>query len=316
MKWIPKWLAEKYSLINLVRGVNTFDFGEAKKIFRIEDKRVVSIVLTQLRNRGFLISWRDSVDPRRKLFRLISPESVIFAFGIQNFAEDKSLKGKLQEALKHLEYVVAGASAAFRYHGYSVPGKLDLHVKREDLDKWVALLAERGIAISIDDIPAERPAKESVHIHSDLTDDVLSESVMIDKLRYLRPEVLVVEGLEREDSFSLMDAFAILITKRNELDWVKLLSLAEREGLVSQLGCALELINYAAGREIFSGARIKKIRERADLSRLITFPKTVEVAPFKKEEKEYWVDLGKKWNMKIYLTEAFVSKIVADLIAS
>jgi len=314
MKWIPRWLAEKYSLIHLVRGVNTFDFNEAKKILSIKDKRVASIVLTQLRNRGFLISWRDSVDPRRKLFRLISPESVIFAFGIQNSAEDKSVKGKLQEAQRHLKYVVSGAYASFNYHGYSVPGKLDLHVKRQDLDKWVALLAERDVSISIDDIPAERPGKESVHIHSDLTDDMLSESVIIDKVRYLKPEVLIVESLESEESFSLMDAFAILITRRNELDWAKLLRLAERERVIRQLGAALETINYEAEREIFSEARIKEAKEKANLSHPITFPKTEEVAPFKKEEKEYYVDLGRKWNMKIYLSNAFVSKIVGDLL--
>ena len=314
MKWIPRWLAEKYSLIHLVRGVNTFDFNEAKKILGINDKRVASIVLTQLRNRGFLISRRDSVDPRRKLFRLISPESLIFAFGIQNSAEDKSVKGKLQEALRHLEYVVSGAYASFNYHGYSVPGKLDLHVKREDLDKWVALLAERDVSISIDDIPAERPGKESVHIHSDLIDDMLSESVVIDRTRYLKPEVLIVESLESEDSFSLMDAFAILITRRNELDWAKLLQLAERERVIRQLGAALEMINYEAERGIFSEARIKEVKEKVNLSHPITFPKTEEVAPFKKEEKEYYVDLGRKWNMKIYLSKAFMSKIVADLV--
>lgn len=314
MKWIPSWLAEKYSLIHLVRGVNTFDFDEAKKFLGIEDKRVVSIILTQLRKRGFLISWRDSVDPRRKLFRLIPPESAIFAFGIENSAEDKSIEGKLQESLKHLEYVVGGAWASFRYHGYSVPGKLDLHVKREDLDKWVALLTEPGVAISIDDILAERPGKDSVHIHSDLTDDTLDESVVIDRIRYLRPEALAVEGIASEDSFSLMDALAILIVKRNELDWGELLQLAERGGVTRQLGCTLEMINYEAGREVFSESRIKKMRERADLSRLMTFPKTVEVAPFKKEEKEYYEDLGKKWNVKIYLSRAFVSKIVSDLV--
>lgn len=135
VKWIPSWLAEKYSLIYIVKGVDAFDFEEAKKLLGIEDKRMVSIVLAQLRNRGFLISWRDSVDPRRKFFRLISPEDAVLTFGIQNSAEEKSVLGKLREALKHLEYVVGGAYASFKYHSYTVPGKVDLHVKREDLDK-------------------------------------------------------------------------------------------------------------------------------------------------------------------------------------
>lgn len=314
MKWIPRWLAEKYSLIYIVKGVDAFDFEEAKKLLEIEDKRMVSVVLAQLRNRGFLISWRDTVDPRRKFFRLISPEDAVFAFGIQNSAEEISVLGKLREALKHLKYVVAGAYASFKYHGYTVPGKVDLHVKREDLDKWVALLADREVAVSIDGIPAEKARKENVHIHSNLIEDMLKESVVVDEVRYLKPEVLVVEGLKGEDRFSLIDALAILISKRKELEWRKLIHLAEREGVVRKLGCTLEIINYEAKREVFPREKVEEIRKEADLSYLITFPKSVEVTPFRGEEKEYYAGLGKRWNMKIYLSRAFVSKIVTDLV--
>jgi len=314
VKWIPSWLAEKYSLIYIAKGLNAFDFEEAKKLLGIEDKRMVSIVLAQLRNRGFLISWRDSVDPRRKFFRLISPEDTVFAFGIQNSAKERSVLGKLREALKHLEYVVGGAYASFKYHGYTVPGKIDLHVKREDLDKWVALLADPEVAVSINGIPAEKTKKENVHIHSNLTEDMLKESAIADEVRYLKPEVLVVDGLKGEDKFSLMDALAILISKRKELEWQKLIHLAEREGAVRKLGCILEIINYEAKQEIFPKEKVEKIRKKTDLSYLITFPKSMEATPFREEEKEHYADLGKKWNMKIYLSRAFVSKIVTDLV--
>lgn len=313
MKWIPNWLAEKYSLIYIAKGIDAFDFEEAKKLLGIEDKRMVSTVLAQLRNRGFLISWRDSVDLRRKIFRLISPEDAVLAFGIQNSAEEKSVLGKLQEALKHLEYVVGGAYASFKYHAYTVPSKVDLHVKREDLDKWVALLADREVAVSINGIPAEKTKKENVHIHSNLTEDMLKQSVIVDEVRYLKPEVLVIEGLKSEDKFNLMDALAILISKRKELEWRKLIHLAEREGAVRKMGCVLEIINYEAKREIFPKEKAEEIRKKADLSYLITFPKSVEVTPFRGKEKEHYADLGKRWNMKIYLSKAFVSKIVTDL---
>jgi len=314
MRWIPNWLAEKYSLLYLSRGVEAFDFEEAKRIFKLEDKRVVSIILTQLRNRGFLISWRDSVDPRRKFFKLISPESIVFAFGVQNLTRDKTLFAKIQASSKHLDCVIGGAYASFKHHRYSTPGKIDIHVNKEDLEKWVALLTDKGTAISIDAIPSEKTGKENVHIHSDLTNDTLKQSTIINGIRYLTPEILVVEGLKSEDRLSLIDALAILITKRDELDYDKLLRLAEREGVTRKLGCVLEMINYEAGREMFPTRQIAEIQGRTDTSYLTSFPKKIETAPFTEEEKEHYMDIGKRWNVKIYLSKAFVSKIVTDLV--
>jgi len=313
MQWIPNWLAEKYSLLYLRKGVEAFDFEEAKKIFKLEDKRVVSIILTQLRNRGFLISWRNSIDPRRKSFKLISPENVAFAFGVQNLTKEKSLFAKIQAASKHLNYVIGGAYASFKHHHYSTPGKVDIHVTKEDLEKWVALLTDKGTAISIDAIPSEKTRKENVHVHSDLTNDVLKESTIIGGIRYLTPEILVIEGLKSEDQFRVTDALAILITKRDELDYDRLLKLAEREGVTRKLGCVLEMINYEAGREVFLTRQIAEIQERTDTSYLISFPKKIETSPFAEEEKEHYMEIGKRWNMKIYLSKAFISKIVTDL---
>ena len=314
VKWIPSWLAEKYSLLYLSRGVKAFDFEEAKKTFKLEDKRVVSVILTQLRNRGFLISWRDSVDPRRKFFKLISPESIVFAFGVQNLTENKTLFAKIQAASKHLDCVIGGAYASFKHHRYSTPGKIDIHVNKEDLDKWVALLTEKGTSISIDAIPSEKTRKENVHIHSDLTNELLNESTIINGIRYLTAEILIVEGLKSEDRFSLIDALAILITKRDKLDYNKLLKLVERKGVTRKLGCVLETINYEAGREVFPTRQIAEIQGRADTSYLISFPKTIETTPFTEEEKEHYMAIGKRWNMKIYLSKAFVSKIIIDLL--
>ena len=101
----------------------------------------------------------------------------------------------------------------------------------------MALLTDKGTAISIDAIPAEKTGKDNVHIHSDLTRDMLKESTIINGIRYLTPEILVIEGLKSEDRFSLTDALAILIpiTKRDELDYDKLLRLAEREGVARKL---------------------------------------------------------------------------------
>jgi hypothetical protein len=278
----------------------------------VEDKRILSKVLTQLRDRGFLISRRDPSDPRRKLFKLIDPESMVIAFAIQNKARSRATLDKLMAAQSlGLSYVLAGSYASYKYHGYAVPGKIDIYVKREDLGKWVALLSERGVAISIDDIPAEKARKEHVHVHSSLTQELMRESVVIGGLRYLTKEYLVVQGLKEQEEFTLVDAFAILITRRDEMDWERLLSLAEREGVVRELGCSLDLINSEA--RWFSSERIARIFKRVEHMPTTAFPRDVTTGPFS-EEREHYEEIAKKWNMKIYISRAFVAKIVGDLI--
>lgn len=312
MRWIPSWIAKSYSQLYINKKTDVFKFEEAKKILGVEDKRVASKILTQLRERGFLISRRDPSDPRRKLFKLIDPESIVIAFAIQNKARSRAVADKLIAAQSlGLSYVLAGAYAAYKHHGYATPGKIDIYVNRQDLGKWVALLSEKTIALSIDDIPAEKARKEHVHVHSTLNRELIKESVVIDGLRCLTKEYLVVRGLKAQDKFGLTDAFAILITRKDEMDWERLLSLAEREGVIRELGCSLDLINSES--KWFSERRIDEIFRRVEHLPTITFPREVETGPFSKE-KEHYEEIAKKWNVRIYLSRAFVSKIVGDLI--
>ena len=313
MRWIPNWLAKRYSLLYLNRGDLAFDFEEAKRIFNLEDKRVVSAIVSQLRNRGVLVSWRDPVDPRRKFFKLIPPESLVIAFGIQNSTKDKTLFAKLRAASKHHDYVVGGAYAAFQHHHYSTPGKINIHVEKKDLETWVALLTDKPTAIAIDAIPTEKTGTRTVHLHSNLTNELRNESTVINGIRYRTPEPLVIEGLKREDQLSLTDAIAILITKGNDLNSEKTLRLAEREGATRKLGCLLEIINYEAEREIFPKREIEEIETRTNTSYPLAFPEQAETKPFAEEEKAHYREIGKKWNMKIHLNKAFISKIVTDL---
>jgi hypothetical protein len=311
MKWIPSWIARSYCILYTNKKTEIFEFEEAKNILRIEDKRKLSKILTQLKERGFLISKRDPADPRRKLFKLIDPNSIVTAFAIQSQAGSKLAIDKLKAA-KTLDYVLGGAYAAYRYHRYVFPGKIDLYVNREDLGIWIALLSEKAIAISIDDIPSEKAAKEHVHIHSSLTDELIKESTLINGLRYLTSEYLVVSGLKQQDKFGLADAFAILVTEKNKIDWKKLIDLSEREKLIRELGCCLDLINFETKRVFFSRRTVGQILKKADLSFTRSFPSEVVFSPFYME-KEHYQEIGKKWNMRIYLSKAFVSKIVLDL---
>lgn len=310
MRWIPTWLAEKYSILYFEKQQSTFEFNEAKEILGIEDKRKVADIISRLRGRGFLISRRDPVDPRRKLYKLIDPESLVYAFGVQSRAMGKSVEDKLRAVT--LEYVVGGPAAAFRYHRYLTPGKMDIYVNPADLNKWIALMTSKGVSLSIDNIPAEKADRTHIHIHSTLTREMSENSVTIDGLRYLNPEILVVQGLEKGDEFSLSDALAILLSLRSKMEWEKLRELAEVYHVVRELGCCMDILNYEAEIDLFSEKIINEIQETTDLSGHLGFRKA-ERGPFADKEKKEYEEISKKWNMDLNISKASIHKILTDL---
>ncbi len=84
MIWIPPWLAKAYARIYYAKKTETFDFSEAAEILGIKDERPLAKTVAKLKSHGYLITRRDPVDPRRKLFTLIDPESSVLAMAIQS----------------------------------------------------------------------------------------------------------------------------------------------------------------------------------------------------------------------------------------
>jgi len=310
MRWIPTWLAEKYSILYFEKQQSTFEFNEASEILGIEDKRKLADIISKLRGRGFLISKRDPVDPRRKLYRLIDPESLVYAFGVQSRAMGKDVEDKLKAV--PLEYVIGGPAASFRYHRYLTPGKTDLYVDPADLNRWIALMTGRGSSLSIDNIPAEKAEKVHTHIHSTLTHELLESSAMIDGVRYLTPEILVVQGLEKGDGFSLSDALAILLSMRTKIEWEKLKSLAAAHNVVRELGCYMDILNYETEKELFPEKMIREIRETVDLSHRLGF-REAERGPFAEKERREYKEISKRWNIDLNISRASIHKILTDL---
>lgn len=307
MKWLPSWLAKAYTKLYAEKRENWFDFEEAKAILKIEDKRVLSLRLTRLEESGFLISKRDSVDRRKKYFKLVEPTDAIFAFGIQT-SGSSDVMGRLTAASKYLDFVIGGSYAAYIHSGYAAPGKIDIHVKKEDVGKWIALLSDKFTSVSVDDILSEKLARQNIHIHSSLTQEMINDSVILDGIRHLRPENLVIDGLMEQSEFAITDAFAILIRKRKDIDFDKLLKLAKSENLERELGACLEIINSESKKKIFDDKILRKMRSGVDLSRRRFFPRN------KTEESIDYKEISDKWGLRIALPRAFVSKIITDTV--
>lgn len=307
MEWVPSWLAKIYAIMYAEKGTAWFSFDDAKTILGIKENDILSFRLTKLEKSGFLVAKRDAIDRRKKYFRALNPSDVFFAYGIESQSQTKDVMQRLVLATKKVVFVIGGAYAAYIHSGYSAPGKIDIYVKNEDLDRCISLLSDKSTSVSIDDMLAEKIRQTNLHLHSSLTEEMIENSVIVEGIRYESPESLIIDGLKEQSDFSLTDSFSILIKKRKDIDFNRILKFAKTEMLDRELGASLELLNHEAKKKVFSDEIIRKIRSKADLSRKKIFPKH-------KTEGDDYPHIGEKWNLQITLPRAFVSKIITDLV--
>lgn len=312
MRWVPPWLAKPYARIYAEKKTGVFEFSEAARILEIEDERPLAKTLAILKNSGYLTVRRDPADSRRKLFRLIDPESVTLALAIQSKAKTANPLAKLRIASDLLDYYVYGSYAAYQYHHYSAPGKIDLSVKPDQLSTWIALLAGKDVALSIDEAPSEKTSAFNIHLHSDYDEKLAQEHTqMIDGIRYLSSELLVVMRLVGEGGgTNLEDILAILVVQRTKLDWNKLLALSDAYNATRYLGCTLAILNFESGKSLFKTSLVNKIYRKSNLEVKVDFPSRLRAEP----SEERYTQIASKWNVKLCISRAVVSKIITDLI--
>lgn len=308
MKWIPPWLAKAYARIYVEKENEAFEFSEAARILGTKDERPLAKILAKLKSFGHLTVRRDPVDPRRKLFRLIDPESLTIALAIQSRAKTADFPEKLRAASRLLDYYLDGAYAAYQYHHYSAPGSVDISVAANQLPAWIALLSERDVAISIDEIPAEKPAIVNIHLYSDFEEKLSENTRVIDGISNLSPEALVATGLVR-DRPSLEDVLAILIVQRTKLDWTSLLGLCDAYSSARYLGCLLDILNSESGKPLFQPSLINRMLSESNLEAKLDFPSRSRAEPI----EERYSAFSLKWNMRLHVSHAVVSKIITDL---
>jgi hypothetical protein len=307
--WIPPWLAKAYARIYSAKKTETFDFSEAAEILGIKDERRLAKTVAKLKSYGYLVTRRDPVDPRSKLFRLIDPESIVLAMGIQSSGKTDDVAGKLRAASESLDYYLNGAYAAYEYHRYSAPGRMDVSVKAPELSTWIALLSGKDASLSIDDIHAEKPAENNIHLRSDFEEKFAEHIRVVDGMRYLSPEMLVVSGIARANP-SIEDVLALLVVQRKKLDWRSLREVAEAYNATRFLGCILDVLNFESRRPLYEGNYIGRILKQSNLEARLDFPASMRSQPTEK----LYESVASKWNLRLHLTHALVTKILTDLL--
>jgi DNA-binding HxlR family transcriptional regulator len=87
-KTLPKWLANRYSVLWKECRERKFTFEEAQKMLRERDQKTLSVVLSDLRKYGWLTAELDPNTSRKRLYRLKSPQVVIDEIAIEQLKEN------------------------------------------------------------------------------------------------------------------------------------------------------------------------------------------------------------------------------------
>lgn len=83
-KPLPKWLFVRYSKLWHQKKGEEFDFNEAQILLKEKDARVLSVVLSDLRKYGWLVSSLAFQDSRKRKYCLTSPQDAVEQIGLEN----------------------------------------------------------------------------------------------------------------------------------------------------------------------------------------------------------------------------------------
>lgn len=301
MVWLPEWAAKSYAKLYYRFRDGPFDFARAQALLGY-GKAKTARTLQEIENSGLLHRGRLSTDLRRKIYHLIPLEQFALAFALSQ--ESENIEDKLRAASKEFHYVVNGAAAAYKYHGYMTPAKTDIRIHKKDLGFWIALLKEKGIQIAVDDILAEKRG-QVIHLHTNLTAETFARAVQIDGIYYTSAEDLVLDFFRYPNDTCFLDAIAIMLTCTEDLDW----ELLAKSDVAQEIGFSTEVLNKEAGKELFPKRLVKKLAEREVVHK--RFSTSTELLDLPEEYR----NLAKKWNLEVNILPRVFQKAVLDLVS-
>lgn len=301
MEWLAEWLAKRYAQLYYRFGERPFEFDAAQMLLGYS-KRETDRTLREFQDSGFLYKARLPTDLRRRQYYLVPPDQVIRALALSQ--ESENIEDKLKAASKDFRYVVNGAAAAYKYHGYMTPAKTDIRIRKKDLGFWIALLKEKGIQIAVDDILAEKRG-QVIHLHTNLTEETFARAIQIDGIYYTSAEDLVLDFFRHPNDTSLLDAMAIMITCAEGLNW----DLLAKSDVAQEVGFAMEVLNNEAGKEAFSKKIIKRFAEREVVHKRFSISTELLELP------EEYRALAKNWTLEVNVPPRVFQKAVLDLIS-
>ena len=86
-KTLPKWLANRYSVLWKECRERKFSFEEAEKVLAERDQKTLSVVLSDLKKYGWLVAELDPSTSRKRLYHLKPPQVAIEEIALEQLKE-------------------------------------------------------------------------------------------------------------------------------------------------------------------------------------------------------------------------------------
>ena len=344
-KEMPEWLKKNYNEMWNRYKKEAFTFKNLKKELGISRSMTIK-TLWELEQRGFVNKERSEIDYRARTYRLISPEDINFVIGLYSLIEKEKLRKqtlieKFVFISEKLLYAITGSHAAYHYHHYMNPPRVvEVKIEPQDEGKWIAFLTDEKTRVFLGHVIETRKVNNYVKLlQSSRPLKTIGERT--ERGYYIeKPELLIIELLERQTQSSITETVAIIALNKNRIEWGGsngVVNLAKSSGISRRLGFLLAAMNYEAQRlvvepeilknikkdvigksdEIFPRdemflSRFRELRNKLMHKSLLT-KKEIEELERAKERFEGYKELSEKWGIKVILPRDAIRKVFDDL---
>ena len=220
-------------------------------------------------------------------------------------------------------YLITGFHAAFQYHHWLSPtaGLVGLRVYPADLSWWQKHLAVAGIHVSLKPPTRQDVTGEAVVVvlKSDLVPSLHARRQITQGVSYESAEDLCLNMLaQARGESAYAEVAAILVARRETLDWAYLIERAATTGQTMTLGILAEITNHEAGCELIPQEVIERLREQVP-------PRPTDIFPAHPSRRWTWQQKAKgtetgsypessaRWRTQVVLPRHVVGKVVFDL---
>ena len=248
-----------------------------------------------------------------------------FGISVGSFHEalgmrDRSVADKLEAVGDRLSYLVVGAQASYHYHQWRTPppGAYELIIEKEEFDTWYSYLCDSQIVVdkSFPTSTDSQRYSEVVVLTTELTEELWENRNWIDGVAYIAPDDLLFRLIQAQNEAAVSEALAILVTRQEYWDWVKLGSEIRNRRLVRQFGCLFEILNREANQEIVPEKIIHSFFELVQDTvgeAVFTFPLDARRERIAGSTPQTYRAIGRRWGLDVGLPRYVVTKVLDDL---
>jgi hypothetical protein len=211
-------------------------------------------------------------------------------------------------------YLITGAQATYQYHHWLTPLEylIAIQVYAVDVPEWRQLAGD-GCAVfeSLPTTAQVRATQKTMVLEPTLESGRYQRRQTIDGLAFIAPEDLCLDLVEQaRGETSPAEVAAILIARREALDWPVLLAQAGQRGLARRLGALIEATGIELGVDLAPAWFIMQLHQLAEAE-----PSGRQDYPAERRRtvQATYPTLTKRWGVRLRLPRHVIGKVVFDL---